>query len=250
MKFRGVNINMSPVCTDAGYSSDVRIRLKPYAGVLAWQLSLACAAQKFELPNTSGILFVAVSEKIGNKLYWEGHTLMVCFAMKNTERLKDSRSKEDIFSLIADTILSGIELVDQNASIDLAILSDALEAFKANDCEVEAVVVERRPRGTGLLMIVDAKMTHRGLAVYFVVFRNSSEIFRELIQLTQPDHFFYLRGYFPRIDLDGDQVSLPKKLWKPNPARHEAVMQGHFDRASWGANELYKWSKSLKEILE
>ena len=207
-----------------------------FAAVISYHMSTWIKTKQLDVPQATGLMIHLAEPHVGDKTFWWDNTFCVALTMPSATELDGLETAGEIFDSLMRATARGIDRAAATLDLDAHALKRRLWQLPECDHSVTQVLHTRRPRGLGLQLSFEARMTQHVLDVDFVIRDNTGETYRETVQTSVPSTTA-LKGRFKRIDLTDGLVSTPGTLMRPGQTLCTAKIG------------YYEWSRALSDMI-
>ena len=236
MRFRGITLDVTRAIRT---SPDNPTPWRPFTGcaeVISYHLSTWIKAQRLDVPRATGLMIHLVAPHVGDKTFWWDNIFCVALTTPTAAELAALDTPDEVFDTLMRATATGIDRAAETLELDAEALKHQLWQLSECDHSVTNTLHTRRPRGLGLRLSFEARMTRHVLDVDFVIRDNAGERYRETVQTSVPSTTA-LKGRFKRIALTDGVVSTPGTLIRPGQTLGTAKIA------------YYEWSRTLSDMI-
>ena len=236
MRFQGISLDVTRSFQNSPENPTPWAPFTGFATVISYHLSTWIKGQRLDVPQATGLMIYLVQPHVGDKTHWWDNTFCVTLTTPTAAEMKALATPADVFDTLLRATATGIDRAA--AALDLDANAFKRRLWQLPECNhmVTHLLHTRRPRGLGLQMSFEARMTRHALDVDFVIHDTKGERYRETVQTSVPSPLA-LAKRFRRIDLTDGIVSTPGRLMRPGQTLGTADIA------------YYHWSRALSDMI-
>lgn len=247
MKLRWINVDMTSTCINMGFGKELWVPLRNHSEVLSWYLSLRARKDGLTMQEATAIQIIGATGEFAGATVTHNNTQIIRTSLENSRLLSDLRKGDDTFEFLERFTRDGFAILKKNEGLEIDFIDKYLSDFKSDKYECKTVLDQRKPRGTGLTLQLEGRMTNNFLRIDFVARKGVAEVYRETLMYEIPNRHF-LGKPAHKIEIDGTRVSVSGRFRRPKFSQDGQLVLKTVRTPTDLQTEYYVWERNLSQI--